>query len=81
MTLDPLIVDLIRDEIGNDTDFSDNIPFAPPQLERSRYCIRRTPSCSCFHLLRKCFSLFRGEEFEQAGNCLFVSCTRRHHLL
>ena len=33
MTLDPLIVDLIRDEIGNDTDFSDNIPSTPPQLD------------------------------------------------
>ena len=33
MTLDPLIVDLIRDEIGNDTDFSDNTPSAPPQLD------------------------------------------------
>ena len=34
MTLDPLTVDLIRDEIGNDADFSDNIDdFAPPQLE------------------------------------------------
>ena len=33
MTLDPLIVDLIRDEIGNDTDFSDNTPSTPPQLD------------------------------------------------
>lgn len=33
MTLDPLIVDLIRDEIGNDTDFNDNDPHTPPQLE------------------------------------------------
>ncbi len=33
MVLDPLIVDLIRDEIGNDTDFSDSNPSAPPQLD------------------------------------------------
>ena len=33
MTLDPLTVDLIRDEIGNDTDFSDNNPSVPPQLD------------------------------------------------
>ncbi len=33
MTLDPLIVDLIRDEIGNDTDFSNSTPSTPPQLD------------------------------------------------
>ena len=34
MTLDPLTVDLIRDEIGNDADFADNtVDFAPPQLD------------------------------------------------
>ena len=34
MVLDPLIVDLIRDEIGNDADFSDDTSgFAAPQLD------------------------------------------------
>jgi len=33
MVLNPLTVDLIRDEIGNDADFSDDIPHASPQLD------------------------------------------------
>ena len=33
MALDPAVVSLIRDEIGNDTDFSDDIPHASPQLD------------------------------------------------
>jgi hypothetical protein len=33
MALDPAIVALIRDEIGNDTDFSDDIPHAGTQLD------------------------------------------------
>jgi hypothetical protein len=33
MALDPAVVALIRDEIGNDTDFSDDIPHASPQLD------------------------------------------------
>lgn len=33
MALDAAIVALIRDEIGNDTDFSDNTPHSSPQLD------------------------------------------------
>lgn len=33
MALDTAIVDLIRDEIGNDADFSDDTPHASPQLD------------------------------------------------
>jgi hypothetical protein len=33
VTLNPATVALIRDEIGNDTDFSDNIPHTSPQLD------------------------------------------------
>ena len=33
MALDVAIVALIRDEIGNDTDFSDDIAHTPPQLD------------------------------------------------
>lgn len=33
MSLSASIIALIRDEIGNDTDFSDNIPHTAPQLD------------------------------------------------
>ncbi len=33
MVLDPAIVALVRDEIGNDTDFSDDTPHVSPQLD------------------------------------------------
>lgn len=58
MALTASVIALIRDEVGDDTDFSDNIPHTPPQLDSLENIYTNTDRGN-FNVLRTALIVWR----------------------